>query len=152
MMKPSVRMKPREGAGVKQDAGEKMETIYPSRGGSAARMRRALGRYLHERALDAGVIYDVVLAADEAFVNAVSHAEAVDGDIHVTACVSDGEAAIEVRDDGAGFTPRPPGPQPLPDVRCAHGRGLFLIECLMDEVSVRSGRSGTTVRMVRHLG
>ena len=137
---------------MKHGQGERLETIYPSRGGSAARMRRALRRYLHARTLDAGVIYDVVLAADEAFVNAVSHAEAADGDIRVTACVSDSEAAVEVRDGGAGFTPRPPGPRPLPDVRRAHGRGLFLIECLMDEVSVRSGRSGTTVRMIRHLG
>jgi anti-sigma regulatory factor (Ser/Thr protein kinase) len=137
---------------VKHEPEEKLETIYPSRGGSAARMRRALRRYLHERALDAGVIYDVVLAADEAFVNAVSHAGATDGDIRVTASVSDDEAAVEVRDGGAGFTPRPPGPRALPDVCCAHGRGIFLIECLMDEVSVRSGRSGTTVRMVRRLG
>ena len=131
---------------------ERLEAAYPSRGGSAAQMRRALRGYLSERALNAGVVYDIVLATDEAFINAVSHAEAADAVIRVTAYVSDGEAAVEVRDGGGGFKLRPPGPQPFPDVRCARGRGVFLIERLMDEVSVRSGPGGTTVRMVRRLG
>ena len=130
---------------------ERLEATYPSRGESAARMRRTLRGYLSERALDADVVYDVVLAADEAFINAVSHADAAGGVIRVTACVSDGEAAVEVRDGGGGFQLRPPGPQPFPDVRRAGGRGVFLIERLMDEVSVRSGQGGTTVRMVRRL-
>jgi anti-sigma regulatory factor (Ser/Thr protein kinase) len=155
----------REGAAMKRHPGvgmsdvvsrrttrERLEAAYPSRGGSAAQMRRALRGYLTERALDAGVVYDVVLAADEAFINAVSHAGAADGVIRVTAYVSGGEAAVEIRDGGAGFKLRPPGPQPLPDVSRASGRGVFLIERLMDEVSVRSGRRGTTVRMVRRLG
>ncbi len=130
---------------------ERLEATYPSRGESAARMRRTLRGYLSERALDADVVYDVVLAADEAFINAVSHADAAGGVIRVTACVSDGEAAVEVRDGGGGFQLRPPGPQPFPDVRRAGGRGVFLIERLMDEVSVSSGQRGTTVRMVRRL-
>lgn len=131
---------------------ERLEAAYPSRGESAAQMRRALREYLSERALDAGVVYDVVLAADEAFINAVSHAEAADDVIRVTACVSDGEAAVEVRDGGGGFKLRSPGPRPFPDVRRASGRGVFLIERLMDEVSVRSGQRGTTVRIVRRIG
>ena len=131
--------------------GEKLQTAYPPRCASAAQMRQALRAYLSEQALDANVVYDVVLAADEAFINAVSHADAADGVIRVTACVSDGEAAIEIRDGGGGFKLRPPGPQPFPAVRRASGRGVFLIERLMDEVSVRSGQRGTTVRMVRRL-
>jgi anti-sigma regulatory factor (Ser/Thr protein kinase) len=154
-----------EGAAVKRDPAvgiedvasrrttrERLEAAYPSRGESAAQMRRALREYLSERALDAGVVYDVVLAADEAFINAVSHAEAADGLIRVTASVSDGEAAVEVRDGGGGFELRPPGQWPFPDVRRTSGRGVFLIERLMDEVSVRSGQRGTTVRIVRRIG
>jgi anti-sigma regulatory factor (Ser/Thr protein kinase) len=164
-MKRSAAMQMREGAAVKRDSAvgmndvvsrcttrERLEAAYPSRGESAAQMRRTLREYLSERALDAAAVHDVVLAADEAFINAVSHAEAVDGVIRVTACVSDGEAAVEVRDGGGGgFKLLPPDPQPFPDVRRANGRGVFLIEHLMDEVSVRSGQRGTTVRMVRRL-
>jgi len=129
----------------------KLATAYPPQRASAAQMRKALRAYLSEQALDAGVAYDVVLAADEAFINAVSHAGAADELIRVTACVSESEASLEVQDGGGGFTLRRSDPRSVPDVRRPNGRGVFLIENMMDEVSVRSGRRGTTVRMVKRL-
>jgi Anti-sigma regulatory factor (Ser/Thr protein kinase) len=114
-------------------------------------MRKALRAYLAEQALDADVAYDVVLAADEAFINAVSHAGGADDVIRVSACVTESEASVEVQDGGGGFTFRRSDPQSVPDVRRPNGRGVFLIESMMDEVSVRSGRRGTIVRMVRRL-
>ena len=133
-------------------AGEPLETAYPPRCASAAQMRRALRAYLSEQALDATVIYEVVLAADEAFINAVGHAEVADDPIRVTARVSESEASVEIQDGGGGgFTLRESHPPSVPDVRRASGRGVFLMESLMDEVSVRSGRRGTIVRMVRRL-
>ena len=131
--------------------GEKLEMAYPPRCASAAQMRQALRAYLSGQALDANLIYDVVLAADEAFINAVGHAEAADDLIRVTARVSESEASVEIQDGGDGFTYRRSDLPSPPDVRCANGRGVFLMESLMDEVSVRSRRSGTVVRMVRHL-
>ena len=128
-----------------------LETAYPPRCASAAQMRQALRAYLSEQDLDASVVYDVVLAADEAFINAVDHAEAADEPIRVKARVSEGEASVEIQDGGDGFTLRRSEPPSVPDVRRARGRGVFLMKSLMDEVSVRSGRRGTTVRMVRHL-
>jgi len=104
-----------------------------------------------EQVLDAGVAYDVVLAADEAFVNAIVHAGSADDLIRVSACVSESEASVEVRDGGGGFTFRRSDPRSVPDVRRPNGRGVFLIENMMDEVSVRSERRGTIVRMVRRL-
>jgi anti-sigma regulatory factor (Ser/Thr protein kinase) len=103
--------------------------------------------------VEAAVAYQVVLAADEAFANAVTHAtgNVVGGVIRVSACVSGGEASVEVQDTGDGFTLPASDPQAVPDVRRPSGRGVFLIEHLMDEVSIESGRSGTTVRMVRRL-
>jgi len=114
-------------------------------------MRRALRVFLAEQALDAAVAFEVVLAADEAFINAVVHAGGADDVIRISACVSEDEASVEVRDGGGGFTYRRPDPRSVPDVRRPNGRGVFLIESMMDEVSVRSGRTGTTVRMVRRL-
>jgi anti-sigma regulatory factor (Ser/Thr protein kinase) len=128
-----------------------LETAYPPRSASAAQMRQALRAYLFEQALDATVVYDVVLAADEAFINAVGHAEAADDLIRVTARVSEGEASVEIQDGGGGFTLRRSEPLFVPDVRRVRGRGVFLMKSLMDEVSVNAGRRGTTVRMVRHL-
>lgn len=124
--------------------------VYPPRRAAAARMRAALRAYLARQAVDAAVAYQVVLAADEAFSNAVTHAGS-DGRIRVSACVSEGEAAVEVHDGGTGFTLPGTGQGAAPDVRRPHGRGVFLIEAMMDSVSVESGRRGTTVRMVKSL-
>jgi anti-sigma regulatory factor (Ser/Thr protein kinase) len=113
-------------------------------------MRKTLRDYLAQQDVAAGVAYQVVLAADEAFTNAVTHAGGDDA-IRVSAFVSEEEASVEVRDAGDGFTPPASDPQSVPDVHRPSGRGFFLIERLMDEVSVESGRSGTTVRMIRRL-
>ena len=126
-----------------------LETAYPPQRASAARMRRTLRAYLAQQDVEAAVAYQVVLAADEAFTNAVTHAGG--GVIRVSACVSEEEASVEVQDAGGGFALAASDPQSVPDVRRPSGRGVFLIERLMDEVSVESGRSGTTVRMVRRL-
>lgn len=126
-----------------------LETVYPSQRASAAQMRRMLRAYLAQQEVEAAVAYQVVLAADEAFANAVTHAGG--GVIRVSACVSEGEASVEVQDAGDGFALPASDPQAVPDVQRPSGRGVFLIERLMDEVSVESGRSGTTVRMVRRL-
>ena len=92
-----------------------------------------------------------MLAAEEAFINAVGHAEVPDDLIRVTARVSENEASVEIRDGGGGFALPGSDTPPVPDVCRVHGRGVFIMESLMDEVSVRSGRGGTTVRMVRRL-
>lgn len=113
-------------------------------------MRNVLRAYLAQQDVAAGVAYQVVLAADEAFTNAVTHAGG-DGVIRVSACVSEDEASVEVQDAGDGFTPPSSSSRSVPDVHRASGRGFFLIERLMDEVSVESGRRGTTVRMIRRL-
>ena len=129
----------------------RLETAYPPRTASAARMREALRAYLSERVLDADVVYDVVLAADEAFINAVDHAEAAGDPIRVSARVSESEASVEIHDGGSGFDYHRSDPPSAPDVLRANGRGVFLIESLMDEVSISSGHAGTTVRMIRRL-
>jgi serine/threonine-protein kinase RsbW len=113
-------------------------------------MRRTLRAYLARQDVAAGVAFQLVLAADEAFTNAVTHAGSSHV-IRVSACVSEDRALVEVQDDGSGFSPAASASQPVPDVRRQSGRGVFLIERLMDEVSVDSGRDGTTVRMVRRL-
>lgn len=129
---------------------ERLDTFYPPRRASAAPMRAALRAYLADQAVDVTVASQVVLAADEAFINAITHSGSRDV-IRVVACVAEGEASVEVRDGGHGFAYRRSGTHSVPDALRPSGRGVFLIESMMDDVSVKSGRGGTTVRMVRHL-
>jgi anti-sigma regulatory factor (Ser/Thr protein kinase) len=138
-------------AGRRRGGRAGLETVYPPLRAAAAQMRKALGAYLAGQALESGVAFEVVLAADEAFINAVGHAGGGGAPIGVSASVSATEASVEVRDGGRGFTYCRPDVRSTPDVRRPDGRGAFLMESMMDEVSVRSGRRGTSVRMVRHL-
>lgn len=130
--------------------GEQLVKVFPPSRAAAARMRAALRTYLERQAVDAVVVYQVVLAADEAFCNAVTHASG-GGRIRVSASVSEREAAVEVRDGGTGFVLLGNGPREVPDVSRPHGRGVFLIETMMDSVTVESSCRGTTVRMVKRL-
>jgi len=146
-----AQLDPDARAGLRRSGRARLETAYPPLRASAAQMRNALGAYLAGQALESGVAFDVVLAADEAFINAVGHAGGGGALIGVSASVSATEASVEVRDAGSGFTFCRPDVRSVPDVGRPGGRGAFLMESMMDEVSVRSGRRGTSVRMVRHL-
>jgi len=139
-----------EGSRSTRCPNERLEAVYPQRRGSAAEMRAALRTYLTRYAVDAGVVYEIVLAADEAFVNALTHS-ASGGEIRVSACVSRGAAEIDVHDEGDGFAHRTSHLRPVPDVSLTNGRGVFLIESMMDSVRVITEPDGTTVRMVRRL-
>jgi anti-sigma regulatory factor (Ser/Thr protein kinase) len=72
-------------------------------------MRKALRAHLVAQSLDARVIDEVVLAAEEALNNAIIHAGDVDGMIRVSAWVSESEAAIEVQHRGCGSRDRSAG-------------------------------------------
>lgn len=129
---------------------QSLQLAYLPQRTSAAGMRAALRAYLTERGVGASAVNDLVLAADEAFINAIVHAgeEAV---ILVSALVDKGEAKVEVRDLGYGFDLGKCCVDGRPRRDRAHGRGLFLIHQMMDEVQITSGRGGTTVQMVRRI-
>jgi anti-sigma regulatory factor (Ser/Thr protein kinase) len=83
------------------------------------------------------------MACSEACTNAIEHAgAAADATIAFAAVVQDGEVEITVRDRGRWREHRPPSDQ---------GRGLELIEALMDDVRVQTADDGTAVRLRRRL-
>jgi anti-sigma regulatory factor (Ser/Thr protein kinase) len=123
---------------------------------SARLLRVALAEHLAARDVPRGVARDVLLATDEAFINAFMHGGDVEGTVDVRADVRDGRVLVTICDDGCGFDHDTVDVRSRPDPQSTHGRGLFLIHHLMDEVEVRSstvGRGtagpGTLVRMVR---
>jgi anti-sigma regulatory factor (Ser/Thr protein kinase) len=126
-----------------------LETAYIPRRAAAAEMRTDLRDFLARQAVGAGLAFEVVLAAHEAFVNAVVYAGG--GLIRVSACVTPSEVSVEVRDGGEGFASGRPDRRSQPDASRSGGRGFFIMESMMDEVGVLSGRAGTTVRMVKRL-
>ena len=92
---------------------------------------------------------EIGLAVQEALVNAVKYGCKNDASKSVHCSVasdSGGAMLIVIRDPGAGFDPAHlPNPQEGDHIFRDHGRGIFLINQLMDEV--RFERGGTEVRM-----
>jgi anti-sigma regulatory factor (Ser/Thr protein kinase) len=117
-------------------------------------LRASLARYLAGNGVPRHAADDVLLAADEAYINAFMHSGDVEGEVAVHAEVRAGRILLEISDGGCGFQPDSLDVWSQPDPLKNHGRGLFLIHHLMDDVHVRSsatGRRGTCVRMVKDL-
>ncbi len=93
--------------------------------------------------------FEIELALNEAIANAVVHGCGGDPAKRVRLCVAcqaEHGMLIAVRDPGEGFDPATL-PSPIVGERIyeSHGRGIFLIRRLMDEVSFERG--GTEIRM-----
>jgi anti-sigma regulatory factor (Ser/Thr protein kinase) len=121
---------------------ERMELSFRAEPESLAPMRRALGRWLRAAGANDTETYETLVACGEACANAVAHAyPAGEASYIIEARRVDGAIDVEVRDFGAWRAPR----------AGSQGRGLGLIEELMDEVEIDRGPSGTTLRMRRRL-
>jgi serine/threonine-protein kinase RsbW len=96
-----------------------------------------------------GKEFEIEMALREALANAIVHGAKHDASKQVQLCVGCDEARgmlIVVRDPGAGFDPNSvPSPVVGQNVFSEHGRGIFLINQLMDEV--RFERGGTEIHM-----
>ena len=123
--------------------GSRLVVELPSEPRALASLRALLRRWLEQaEAVDADV-HAIVMACSEACTNAIEHAGVGTGEtISFEAVLHDGEVGVSVRDRGRWRDQRPPSDQ---------GRGLDLIEALMDEVHVDTAAAGTTIRLRRRL-
>jgi serine/threonine-protein kinase RsbW len=91
---------------------------------------------------------DVEIALREALANAIIHGnhENPQKHVYVRCCCKRDEVSIAVKDEGRGFDlneiPDPTAPENTGSV---HGRGIYLMKVLMDEVRFEEG--GVVVRM-----
>ena len=101
----------------------------------------------HDGAEEKG--FNIEMALREALANAVLHGCKSDPDKRVectVACEEGGGILIIVRDPGAGFDPLSvKSPLVGENILADHGRGIFLINMLMDEV--RWERGGTEIHL-----
>jgi PAS domain S-box-containing protein len=109
---------------------------------SLASMRSLLRRWLHHAEGTDQEIAEITTACGEAATNAIEHAGSVGRTpFEVAGRLRRGRVEITVHDRGIWRDPRD-GDQ---------GRGLSLMEALMDEVEVSPGPQGTTVKLRRTL-
>jgi len=108
-----------------------------------AEVRDFVARVATEATLGPERVFDLKVAASEAFANAVEHACSPAEDLEVCVSVSFDRLVVEITDDGC-FRP-PTLPRETGQNR---GLGLPLMVSLMDEVSfARAPSGGTTVRL-----
>ena len=122
--------------------GDPEQLRFPAEPESVPRLRRVLTRWLREHGASGDEIDRVVLAVSEAGANAVEHAyspEERSFDVHLA--TNGSEAVVEVRDRGSWRPPRGEN----------RGRGLVLMEGLLDRVEVDAGADGTTVTLACRL-
>jgi serine/threonine-protein kinase RsbW len=98
-----------------------------------------------------GKEFEIETALREALSNAIRHGCRNDASKSVEVCVACDEARgmlIVVRDPGPGFDPGAiPSPTLGHNIYRHHGRGIYLINQLMDEVSFE--KNGTEIRMIK---
>lgn len=100
------------------------------------------------RAADGSEV-DIEIALREALTNAMVHGNHGDPEKHVDIvcrCGLNGAVDLTIHDEGQGFDSRAlPDPTAGQNRMSAHGRGVYLMRALMDEVHYRDG--GTTLHM-----
>ena len=123
--------------------GGRLVLTLPAEPGSLARLRRRLSRFLHGTGASEMEHYELTLTICEAAGNAIEHAYGPgDATYEVDVRVEGDEVVATVRDSGSWR-----------EKRGEHrGRGLGIIEELMDEVSVERDERGTSITMRRRVG
>lgn len=121
---------------------EGIALTLPANPESLAPMRRSVGRWLRAAGASDVETYEILVACGEACSNAVAHAYPPGEASYSLETQRAGEGVeVRVRDHGRWREPAAGSP----------GRGLVLIETLVDRLEIDRGQTGTVVSMWRRL-
>jgi len=111
--------------------------------------RHLLSDWLEHLSVDDAERADLLLVASELCSNAVRHASGAPTALSLRAWADGDSVVIEVEDDGAGFELSARYDEEVPDTDLERGRGLYVVEALTDDMTVRREGERTVVRAVR---
>jgi serine/threonine-protein kinase RsbW len=127
----------------------RLETVIDARTDAIPPVVDSIMRMVTAMGCAAGKEHDVEVALFEALANAVVHGCDNDSQKKVECCVACDESRgmlIVIRDPGPGFDPKDiPSPIHGQNIFSTHGRGIFLINQLVDDVHYEKG--GTEIHM-----
>jgi serine/threonine-protein kinase RsbW len=125
------------------------EVVFPGRVEDIPSVIKGLMGIVEAMKCAQGKEFEIEVALREALVNAVIHGCKGDPAKKVQCCIACDEERgilIVVRDPGPGFDPHSlPNPLMGENLFASHGRGIYMINQLMDEVSFKRG--GTEIHM-----
>jgi serine/threonine-protein kinase RsbW len=120
-----------------------LSVCFPGRRSSISPIVQAVMEVIRDAHGASGKEFEIETALREALANAVIHGCGGDASKAVecsVSCSEAGEVLIVVRDPGPGFDPASiPSPVAGENVYSTHGRGVYLITRLMDEVWFERG-------------
>lgn len=118
--------------------------------GAVGVVRRALGRWIEALGgVDVDAVDDLLIACSELCTNAVRSASHAESTVAARARASGDAVVLEVEDDGAGFSrPLARRIQDVPE-QDEHGRGLFIVAALTDEMEIEVATGRTVVRCTK---
>jgi serine phosphatase RsbU (regulator of sigma subunit)/anti-sigma regulatory factor (Ser/Thr protein kinase) len=123
--------------------GDRLVTRWPAQPDALSSVRHLLRRWLRHHGATDDETYDITVAAQEACANAVEHAYAPGPEaFEVEAVHAGGAVEVVVRDRGQWRRAR----------GTHRGRGMPMMEALMDSVHVQHTADGTAVVLRRSLG
>jgi serine/threonine-protein kinase RsbW len=111
---------------------------------------KEIQEYLKDARKDA--VHDIKLAVEEAIINAMKHGNKFNEGLHVIVdfAYDAGKVCIAIQDEGKGYDYQAvPDPTIEENILRGHGRGVFLIRKLMDEV--RFNNSGNRIEMIKYI-
>jgi serine/threonine-protein kinase RsbW len=123
---------------------------FPSKVAAISPFVEQLMRFILKFRSADGTETDIEMALHEALVNSVIHGNGENSCTLVYVgcrCYMDGEISITVRDQGRGFDSSEVLDPTFPEnLLFTHGRGIYLMKTLMDEVSFEEGGAVVTLR------
>jgi len=111
-------------------------------------------RIAAETGFDEDEVMQISMAVREAAVNAVLHGNAYDPENKVKLDFerTSGDLVITIRDQGKGLDlDKIPDPLAPENLLKTSGRGIFLIRSFMDEVQIHPSKTGTEIKLVKHV-
>ncbi|CAN5861968.1 hypothetical protein BH23ACT1_BH23ACT1_02640 [soil metagenome] len=110
--------------------------------------RHLFTEWAHHQTLDPEEVDDLEVVVSELCTNAVRTASTDQHGVILRAWPQDGDLVIEVEDDGPGFD-KVPAVDEIPPAEQFSGRGLFIVQSLVDDFTVVRTQDGTLVRCVK---
>ena len=125
----------------------KMQLSLPTEARYVGVMRNVTSTVMADMGVPSEASEDVQLAVTEACANAVRHSDV--GEYVVRLGLGDRGCEVEVIDLGGGFEP---SHVPLPADELETGRGLHLMQALVDDLQFVRADDGTHVRLTKSWG
>ncbi|MEA2485314.1 MAG: serine/threonine-protein kinase RsbW, partial [Actinomycetota bacterium] len=129
------------------------ELVLPNEPARIRDVRRFVGSFLADVRAPVDTSADILLAVSEAAANASRYGRRSESwsELRIQCRLERPDVIVSVTDEGSGFDPARFQVARMPDPFASGGRGLFLMQQLMDEVAATSSDDGTTVTLRRRI-